>query len=249
MPGYIIIIFIVAALIWIDVVCIVASVFMPRNKLEKFIDKAGPVWSRRILNIIALYAGTDIRIHKPDPKSIPAHCIVLANHQNFLDILVLFALFDSLTLRFVGKASLNFGFPGVSTFLRLGRHAFVKQTGDPMGAVESVRKFARRNLKMGLSPVIFPEGTRQRDGVLGEFKTGGLRIIADHCPLPYVVVALDGGQTLNKLADLSPRAYLRAEVMGTFPSAPSKKETAAMLAEAHQLIDRKIQDWRKARAS
>jgi 1-acyl-sn-glycerol-3-phosphate acyltransferase len=47
------------------------------------------------------------------------------------------------------------------------------------------------NLKKGISMVIFPEGTRSKDGILGDFKPGSLKL-AIKAGAPVIPVTLNG---------------------------------------------------------
>lgn len=233
-------------LLWIDVSTIAARIFLTGRRLEDWLTRMSPRWSRTLLNLLSCYAGVDIQLESRGDLALPDHAVVLANHQHFLDILALFALLKDHPLRFVGKNSLKFGFPGASNVLRFGRHAFVRQSGDPMGAVQSVQRFARRSMKRGWCPVIFPEGTRSKDGIVRDFKTGGLRTITESAPLPFIVVAIDGGHSLQGFfkGQRGRRPYYRARVVQTFPRAEGKAATAAMLAEARTAIETQIKCWR-----
>ena len=51
-------------------------------------------------------------------------------------------------------------------------------------------------------PVIFPEGTRSKDGSVGTFHAAGFRRFVDRCPLPVGVFAIDGGWRISKLGDM-----------------------------------------------
>jgi 1-acyl-sn-glycerol-3-phosphate acyltransferase len=247
MSAVLTVVLVVAALIWVDVYCLFMRLFRSRGEMERILDRLGPWWSRRIINIFNIYGFVDVRLQEPLVKDIPKQAVIICNHQSYMDITALFVLLAGSSLRFVGKDSLKFGFPGVTTFLKLGRHAFVKQSGDPVGAIQAVKRFSVRTHKMGHSPVIFPEGTRSRTGELMEFKTGGLRTIAEGSPLPIVVVAVDGGHTIRSMKVLRKGggAYYRARVVGTLAPAPGKKEMMSMLENARQMIDANMTEWRK----
>jgi 1-acyl-sn-glycerol-3-phosphate acyltransferase len=209
-----------------------------------------PGWSNSILNVLRTYGGVNVRLETNPHLVFPKHCIVLANHQNYVDILALFVLLKHLPLRFVGKNTLRFGFPGVTNVMRFARHVFVNQRDDPMGAVQAVRRFAARIYREGLCPVIFPEGTRSQNGTLGTFRTGGLRTITEIAHLPYVAIAVDGGHTINSAASLTKakRPYYYAKPVLVHAPVNGKAETAAMLTAAHEAIALQISVWRGERS-
>jgi len=231
---------------FLDAVMILAVFLLPYDKLELWLDKAIPRWSRRILGFIGLYTGKRIRLHKPNLSQLPDHFVLISNHQSLIDILVLFAMFPQHPLRFVGKNSLKFGFPGVTRALRLGRHAFVSQHGDPVGSINAVRVFSRRCVQRKKCPVIFPEGSRSRDGNIREFKTGGFRTIADGTNLPIVAVALDGGYMMASIKDMASNGFsnYRSALVKVYDPPKGKQETAVVLADANQRTAAVLDAWR-----
>jgi 1-acyl-sn-glycerol-3-phosphate acyltransferase len=77
--------------------------------------------------------------------------------------------------------------------MRLGRFIPVKRE-DPAAARASVR-LARKYMKEGISYLIFAEGTRSRDGRLGEFKRGSF-LLAIEAGAPVVPISIIGTQHL-----------------------------------------------------
>ena len=78
---------------------------------------------------------------------------------------------------FVGKACESAG------------HIFVDRT-NPKGMLTTIRQ-AERSLTNGVSLVVFPEGSRTKDGHLGSFKRGAFQL-ADDLQLPVVPVTING---------------------------------------------------------
>ncbi len=122
----------------------------------------------------------------------PGHTYVLAsNHQSLLDILVLFRLYKH--FKWVSKAVM-FRWPFVGWNMSLNRYIAIRR-GD--------RSDARRMLEAcgtaldgGSSIMIFPEGTRSRDGMLGEFRHGAFTLALRH-QVPIVPIIVEG--TLDAL--------------------------------------------------
>jgi len=97
--------------------------------------------------------------------------IMACNHQSMLDILILFRTF--LHFKWVSKASV-FKVPIIGWNLSLCKHVKIER-----GSTTSQRKMLRecaRNIRKGSSIMIFPEGTRSRDGQLRPFKEGAFLI-------------------------------------------------------------------------
>jgi 1-acyl-sn-glycerol-3-phosphate acyltransferase len=110
------------------------------------------------------------------------------NHQSHLDILVLLGFLPGIT-RFAAKHE-------------LWRHAVIGGVLDTLGMVPIDREHPEQAIERlrGASAedgslVIFPEGTRSRDGRLGDFKKGAF-VLAIGAGLPVVPVVCRGTRRL-----------------------------------------------------
>lgn len=114
--------------------------------------------------------------------------IVMSNHTSYLDAPALLGYLP-LPLRFVMKKELGripiFG-AGVR---RQGGILVDRQNREQ--AVEELRKGIGPLMERRLSLLVFPEGTRSKDGQLGDFKKGGF-MTALQTGLPILPVALLG---------------------------------------------------------
>ncbi len=93
--------------------------------------------------------------------------VIIANHSAMLDIPMV--QLTGLDMRWVSKSSLLF-FPMVGIVL-LVQNAILLKRGDAKSAKNMMQKGVGF-LKKGVSVSIFPEGTRTKDGKIGEFKAG-----------------------------------------------------------------------------
>jgi 1-acyl-sn-glycerol-3-phosphate acyltransferase len=156
-----------------------------------------------------------------------------------MDIPICIELFPDNRLRFVAKKELGVGIPFVSLILRSQGHALVKRKGDAAHAMRSILRFSRRCKQEKTCPVIFPEGTRTRDGEVGAFHSAGIRKILDETPLPLVVAVLDGGWKVAKIKAVINNlqgARFRVRVLSVTPTLRTKKEVLAALEKAHDDI-------------
>ena len=80
------------------------------------------------------------------------------------------------SFRFIAKKQLSY-IPLFGWAMSAGRFIFIDRQ-NPLAARRSMDEAARR-IRAGQSVVIFPEGTRTRDGRLGPFKKGGFRLAID----------------------------------------------------------------------
>jgi 1-acyl-sn-glycerol-3-phosphate acyltransferase len=112
--------------------------------------------------------------------------VMVANHLSLLDILVLFRLFRHFT--WVSKAA-NFRVPFVGWNMHLNAYIPLKR-GD-RHSVSAMLAMAEADLRNGISVMIFPEGTRSRDGTLKPFKAGAFEL-AVGTGLPVLPIVVSG---------------------------------------------------------
>jgi 1-acyl-sn-glycerol-3-phosphate acyltransferase len=190
---------------------------------------------RHIFNLMRSYCRVRLEFENLSGSELPEKFLLVANHQSLMDIPVCIALFPGRNLRFVAKRELGDGIPFVSLILRSQGHALVKRQGDATQAMRSLRRFARRCEREGTCPVIFPEGTRSRDGEVGVFHTAGVRKILDETALPVVVAVLDGGWRVAKMQDIVRNlrgARFRMRVLSVSGPMTAKKEVLAAISAA-----------------
>lgn len=113
--------------------------------------------------------------------------IFAPNHQSIFDIPVMFVSLDK-PHGMVAKIQSE-KIPGISSWMRQLNCVFMDRD-NPRKAVEALNK-AAENIENGHSMVIFPEGTRSKDGKIAEFKGGAFRI-AKKSGAKIVPVCIDG---------------------------------------------------------
>ena len=117
--------------------------------------------------------------------STDASYVFAANHQSFYDIPVIFASLP-FSMRIPAKASLG-RFPFIGWHLRFAGHLLL----DHKDRAAEVLKKMQRMISDRASLVIFPEGTRSRDGVVLPLK-GGVFLMAIDSELPVVPMSISG---------------------------------------------------------
>lgn len=180
---------------------------------------------------------------------LPEQYLVISNHQSLLDIVVHMNYYNGTRLRFVSKEELGRNVPLVSPMLKSGKHCLVKRTGSPMQAMKAVDKFADYVAKNNLIPVIFPEGSRSKDGDLKTFHAAGFRRFLNAAPMPVAVCAVDGGWKISSLTrmakNLKGGAY-RIKLLKIYDAPKTKEEQIKILEEGKALIQAQLDEWRKA---
>jgi 1-acyl-sn-glycerol-3-phosphate acyltransferase len=113
--------------------------------------------------------------------------VVAANHQSIYDIPIVFTTLP-LQLRIVAKDSLG-RIPFLGWHLRRAGHMLV----DRSHPGRKIFTWAQRLTSNGLSLIVFPEGTRSRDGRVARFK-GGSFFLALEAGLPVVPISVVGSR-------------------------------------------------------
>lgn len=203
-------------------------------------------WTRELFAIARLYGGLHVRISSELPlEDIPSHCMIIANHQSLVDIAVLLFALPNHSLRFVAKKELERWYPAVSNVLRAQNHVMIDRRANYSSTMKKLGRFGR-NSATGYCPVVFPEGTRSRDGSVKTFSAGAVRRILESNPLPIVSVAVDGGYKVSHFESLvrdTRKKVYRARVMRVYPAPQTKQEIAATLKSAQQEITHQINSW------
>ena len=113
--------------------------------------------------------------------------ILVCNHVSFIDAVLLMAA-SPRPIRFIMDHRI-FATPVLGTLFRLGKAIPIAPQREDPAAYERAFAEARRVLDDGELLCIFPEGAITRDGSLGEFKGGVMKILQTH-PVPVVPLAL-----------------------------------------------------------
>ncbi|WP_281322974.1 lysophospholipid acyltransferase family protein [Flavobacterium aestivum] len=139
-----------------------------------------------ILLKIVLLLGTTFSFEGREniPKGVPV--IFVANHQSLYDIIAMIWFLRRSHPKFVSKKELGKGVPSVSFNLRHGGSVLIDRK-DPKQAIPSIKKLSEYIEKEKRSAVIFPEGTRSKNGKPKEFAQSGLKILCKYAPSAYVV--------------------------------------------------------------
>jgi len=120
-----------------------------------------------------------------DPKQ---PYIFMVNHQSNIDIPVLVQALARFQLRWIAKKEL-LRVPFFGWAMWATKHITVDRS-DPVDALKSLER-AKEKIAAGISVVIFPEGTRSRDGRLLRFKKGGF-LLALQARTQIVPVTING---------------------------------------------------------
>jgi len=154
--------------------------------LHRVLPWKGVAWAFARLSArnLARLCGVRVHVHGLEHLAGPGPWIFAPNHQSNFDIAALLGYLPGQN-RFIAKKEL-FAEPVLGTVLRTMGMIPVDRD-NPLAAIERLNEAATE----GSSLIIFPEGTRSRDGQLLPFKKGPF-IAAIHLKLPIVPVICCG---------------------------------------------------------
>lgn len=183
---------------------------------------------------------------------LPENFIVIANHQSLLDIPVFMKFLKGREIRFIAKDALGRHIPLVSEMLRTQEHCLIPRKAKPMEAMRYIADFGKRVIARHQIPILFPEGSRTRDGNVGKFFSAGFRQLTESTGLPVVVCALDGGWKLRDfrkiMTNLKYGCY-RVKILKIFDSPKTKEECNKILEDARILMQQQLEYWRQLPAN
>src|SRR5476651_1442833 len=118
----------------------------------------------------------------PTDRSI----IFVSNHQSLLDIPPLIWYLRKYHAKFISKIELTKNIPSISYNLKYGGGANIDRK-DPRQSIMELSKLGTRMKENKWSTVIFPEGTRSKDGNVKAFYAAGIATILKKCPDALIV--------------------------------------------------------------
>lgn len=222
---------------------------------EAFSPTGAPAWldstQKKVARLLFYFAprltGMRVEWESYNGGNLPDVFLIVSNHQSLADIPALLCAFPRHSLRFVTKRELSQGIPMISVFLRKGGHALISRSGDYREGRRELVRLANLTGR-GISPVVFPEGSRTRTGALRKFQAGAFRTILEHARLPVLSVALDGGYSISRLGTVLSRigsTIYRVKPLHLYPSPKGKQEILGLLARIEEDIASQILEWRR----
>jgi 1-acyl-sn-glycerol-3-phosphate acyltransferase len=206
------------------------------------------VCAHQIFEIFDTYKNFKFIGYKDKKDMLPPQFMIVSNHQSLIDIPLYMNFLRDKNLRFVAKDELSRHIPLVSEMLRAEEHCMIPRHGSPSVAMKTISDFGKRVVARNQIPVIFPEGTRSKDGNIGKFYSAGFRMLSESSQLPVVVCALDGGYrigTMKKIAENLSNGSYRVKILGIFPPPRDKEEQIALLEKARSMVQEQLDEWRK----
>lgn len=206
------------------------------------------VLAPRLFAILYTYRKFHFWGYDEKKKDLPDNFIIIANHQSLLDIPLFMNYFRDRPVRFIAKDTLGRHIPLVSEMLRAQEHCLIPRKAKPMEAMRYISDFGKRVVERNQVPILFPEGSRTRDGNVGKFFSAGFRQLTESTGLPVVVCALDGGwqlRDLRKLLKNLKHGCYRVKILKIYNAPKTKEDCNVILEESRILMQQQIEYWRQ----
>jgi 1-acyl-sn-glycerol-3-phosphate acyltransferase len=129
------------------------------------------------------------RVRGADHIPVQGAAVLVCNHVSYVDAVLMLAA-SPRPIRFIMDHRI-FATPLLGTLFRLGKAIPIAPQREDPKTYEAAFAEARKVLDDGDLLAIFPEGGITRDGTLGEFKGGVMKVLQTH-PVPVVPLALRG---------------------------------------------------------
>ena len=178
-------------------------------------------------SIVCTYLG--IRAHLRETEKLPAQgrFLFVCNHLSGFDPLVTIQLLKDRNIFFIMK-------PSILRFPLVGKVAFGagclaidrENNREALKSINAAADYLRRDL---VSVGIYPEGTRSKTGLLGDFHPGSFKI-AQKAGVPVVVACISGTNNVKKALFFRKKdVYL--DILRVIPASEVSEKRTVELAE------------------
>lgn len=162
-----------------------------RGRCVMFVARSWIAW---------MLAACSIRVEADGLEHLSQPVVIMSNHQSVFDIAALVHVLP-IEWKFIAKKELLW-IPFFGWALAAADQVIIDRS-DREKSVRSLRRAAER-VRRGANVIVFPEGTRNADGDLREFKSGGFHL-AIQAGVPVIPVAVSGS------SKITPKHSLRIE--------------------------------------
>jgi len=193
--------------------------------------------------------GVRVEVEGSDPIPAGEPVIIISNHQSLFDIPILHTVFARHYPRFIAKQELGKGIPSVSYNLKNGGSALIDRS-NPRQALPEINRLAERLTEQKFAAIIFPEGTRAKDGTLKKFRPAGMSTLIQGAPEARIVpVVIDNSWILSarKMGPIPAGTVVRVRVLSELDR--NGMNAKALVERAENEISQALQDLRKESAS
>ena len=228
-----------SVLLWISIVIstvglsILAFITFPFDRNGNIVHHYARWWAK----IQLLVSGVRVKVGGLEHLDRETPYIYMSNHQGSYDI---FALLSCLPVQFrwIAKREL-FAIPILGWAMGAANYISIDRSGRRK-ALEIIERAASK-IKGGVSVVIFPEGTRSRDGSIQPFKRGGFTL-ALKSGVPIIPITINGSRDVMPRDSMRVRpGEIRVNVERAIQTAPfSLRERNVLMEKVRETIERNL---------
>ena len=228
-----------SVLLWVSIVIstvglsILAFITFPFDRNGNIVHHYARWWAK----IQLLVSGVRVKVGGLEHLDKETPYIYMSNHQGSYDI---FALLSCLPVQFrwIAKKEL-FAIPILGWAMGAANYISIDRSGRRR-ALESIERAARK-IKGGVSVVIFPEGTRSRDGSIQPFKRGGFTL-ALKSGVPIIPITINGSRDVMARDSMRVRpGEIRVSVDRAIQTTPfSLRERNVLMEKVRETIERNL---------
>ena len=160
--------------------------YLQNDMLEAAVEVAR-VSTSKFSHRIMKAANTPVEVIGAEHLDPSKTYLIVSNHQSVFDVPILNGYLGVFS-GFIGKQSIA-KYPLIGKWISLELCGMIDRS-SPRRAIETINN-AAEILKRGVNQIIFPEGTRTRDGKVHEFKAGAFKI-ATKAKVEVLPVAIVG---------------------------------------------------------
>lgn len=195
---------------------------------DKMVDRKVKHWANSLLNL----SGCEVEIEGEEHVPTDRNVLFVSNHQGNFDIPVLIKHIEK-PKGFIAKKELG-KIPLLSNWMQEMNCVFMDRD-NPRESIRAIQE-GTKLLKKGYSLVLFPEGTRSKDGNLGEFKAGGLRL-ATKSKTDIIPVTINGTKDLmQKDSIIIKPAKVKVVISPLIEIEKYEGDTKALSEDIHNII-------------
>jgi 1-acyl-sn-glycerol-3-phosphate acyltransferase len=197
-------------------------------------------WSVDTLNffLVSTYylLGNTVTFTNKQNLPIGRPIIFIANHQSMYDIPVMIWFLRKYHAKFISKVELAKGIPSISYNLRHGGAANIDRK-DPRQSITEIAALGTRMKERKWSAMIFPEGTRSKDGTVKAFQVGGVATLLKKCPEALIVpIVIKNAWKMVRYGSYPLNTFINMSWEVLPPIEPGKRPLEEVVKEAEESI-------------
>lgn len=171
----------------------IASLFVNQKKERTKPGAWSYWWLHQGIKCIDWFSNIDCRVIGANKLPRNQRFVLVCNHRSNYDPMIIIERFALKKIAFISKES-NFKIPMVGRFMKGSCYQAIDRE-DREEALKIIKKCTKFVEDGVMSIGVFPEGTRQKKEIIGQFHEGVFNI-AIHAGAPLVIAALKGTQNI-----------------------------------------------------